>query len=501
MTDRLAIICISPTDTSAAKITVVRDLSSIKMHRIKTALDTITSSIEKQRPNAWIDAIDCAKELLLKSTVPDSDEEPLQDTFGHIFLLTPDADGLPFQSLAPEKLTFHIICPAGAPRNDQASIYCNGWKLRSLSGIDPQAVSTKKDLDATSVSNRLRSLIAQARNGKLLGNLTELFLEVSAGPDWIIEDVIGNMEFIELHPGEILTVLFKLRFRPATIQGHSFSDTQSEASSNTKDILNELDKMLVATDAKILTARLTYKHSLLPTSTTCSVMAECHVKRRLPDLGQQLSPSRSKSRQDSDCTVLVQSRLAYHLATHGSPRNALKTLHIEFGDRFQFSSCPEYINLLAQELKYQARIIERLEIKASPQKPPPIHAAHSPRENFSPGPISAETRKPQYPATSEIPTEELFRAKPALAIVSLQKSREQLRTDEARKIWGDLRKLKKSSNQTTGGRSISAQLDDARHKDIRELAVKNKRSLGSDTLRSLFSVGEGGGKGLGAPWM
>lgn len=512
VTDQLAILCTSTintsgassTDASGANFTIVRPLWPIKMHSIKNDLDSIASSIEKPKANTWLDTIEYAKTLLLKSTVPDPDEEVLQDTFGHVFLLTPDADGLPLQSLAHESLTFHIISPAGAPRNDQSSIHCNGWKLRSLSGNEVQAVSKNKDLDPTSVSNQLRILIPQARSGKNLGNLTELVLEVSAGPDCIIEGVIGNVEFTKLHPGEVFTVLFKLRVRPTTGQGYSLSRTptrSSEALSDTKQILSQLDKMLGTTAAKILTARLTYRHSLLPAGTTCSVTTECHMKRRLPDPDQTPSPPKSNLIQARYCTVLVHKRLAYHLATHGSPRNALTTLHNEFGDGFRFSPCPDYVNLLAKELKYQARIVERLEIEMSPKKSSAVYAISGPYENSSQGLLGAEKCKPQRSATSDIPTDELFRAKPALAALSLKESREQLRTDEARKIWGDLRKMRRPSNQTVKGRSVSSPLDEARRMNIRELAVQNKRSIGSDTLRSIASAGEGVGRGLGAPWM
>lgn len=493
LTDRLAIICTSITDASGTDSRIVKELSQVRMPRIKTALDGIASSMKKSNANVWVDTVNCAKELLLKSPVPDTYEEPLQDTFGHIFLLIPDADGLPFQSLTHEKLTFHIISPASALRNEQSSIHCNGWKLRSLSGNEPQAVSSKKDLDPTSISNQLRALILQARSGKVSGNLTELVLEVSAGPNCSIEGVIGKVVFIELHPGEIFTALFKLRIFAATAQGHSSSGTptlSSEALPNTEDALGQLDKMLETTDAKILTARLTYKHSLLPAGTTCSVTTECHIKRRLSDPDQKPSPSDLGLFQANGCTDLVEKRLAYDIATHGSPRNALTTLHVEFGDRFQFSVCPDYINLLAKELKYQARIVERREIEASPESPPAVHAANSPSEKRGDSSFDAQRYKLKPRATSDMPKEEPLKAKPALAVLSVKESREQLRTDEARRIWGDLRKMKRPPHETVRGRSISSQLDEARRQGIRELAVKNKRSVGSDSLRSIFSLKE-----------
>lgn len=561
---------------------------------VKTDLDAIISSKERLRANGWIDAIHCAKETLLKSRVPDPEAELDQDTFGHVFLLTPDADALPSQSLAHDELTFHIICPASVPRHGLAPVYCNGWKLRSLSGNEAQVVSKKKDLDPMSVTNRLRALIAQARSGKALGNLTGFVLEVSAGPDCSVEGVIGNVNVTELHPGEVFTVLFRLTVRDPAIQEHSLSSSPtlpSEALLDTGDVLSQLDTVLGTTDAKVLTARVTYKHSLLPEGTTCTITSDCHVKRRHPsDPDQEPTTSKFDFHPARDCIILVDKRLAYHLATQGSPRNALKNLHDEFGDRFQLSACRDYITLLANELKHQARIIERSELIPSPKKKLPaipnpkkssenwntipekkkLPAIPTPKnpssENWNPipeknkppalpipipkqtsdenrNPISYDAQKskpppPLHRATSDISTEELFSAEPALAVSS---SRETLRTDEARRIWGDLRRMKKpppsfpsppihhhqrhrhhnhDDNEETvmstgtgngkmkgGKRSMtSSQVEEARRVGIREMAVRNKRSVGSDTLRSMFSIGERGSgagarKGFGAPWL
>ena len=511
VTDRLAILCTSAILTGSTDSKVVRRLSEVPVGDMKSDLDAITRSKEMLKAKGWMNAIDSAKEILLKSTVPDPGEELVQDTFGHIFLLTPDADGLSSQSLAHDALTFHIICPASVPWNKQATIRCNGWEMRSLSGNETQVVSRRKDLDPMSITNRLRVLIAQARSGKVLGNLTEPVLEVSAGPDCIVEGVIGTVNFKKLHPGEVFTVLFRVTVRDAKVQERSFSSTATQSSESlldTGDVLGELDKIFGTIKTKVLTARLTYKHSLLPQGTTCTITTDCHVNRVPPDPDQEPTPSRSGFFPARECTILVDKRRAYYLATGASPRNALENLQSEFCDDFQLSACRDYIHLLANELKYQARITERLELAASPRKRPPIPTPKASSENCSPIPSdAAEKSKAPHRATSDIPTEELFNTAPALAVLSPQASRETtLRTDEARRIWGDLRRLKRPSPNRGGtGKEVrsmtSSQVEEKRRLDIRELALKNKRSLGADTLRSIFSVGENAGKGLGSPWL
>ena len=554
LTDRLAILCTSLTHAGDTDSKIVRDLSYVHLEKIKTGLDALTTtSNERMKPSDWIVAIDCAKRILLESTVPDPEEEVCQDTFGHIFLLTPGASELPSQSLTHDDLTFHIICPASVPRN-QVPVYCNGWKIRSLSGNEAQVVSKRKDVDPMSVTNRLRALITHARSGKRLGNATELLLEFAPGPGFIVKGALGNVKLTKLHAGEVFTVLFKLTAHEATIQDDSLPGTPTlppEAFSSTHGILSQLDRLLGTTERKICTARLTYKHSLLPADTTCSVRTDCHVNSRPPDPSQGLISWTSNSSPARDCTVLVDRRYAYYLSTQGSPRTALKALHDEFNGTYQSSACREYIHLLTTELKYQARIAERLELAASPYKkkvnaipptpptpPPPLpplppppprskcSTSSSNKTNWSPmSSISSfntagadanadENGRPLHRKTSDIPTEELFKTEPALAVLSLKESREKLRTDKARKIWGDYRRMKRPpsddqrhhrsiSNGKAGSRRRSWVVDEEASKlaAVRELAVRNQRSVGSDTLRSMFSVGDKVGKGFGAPWL
>ena len=387
ITDRMAIICISGVQGSDS--TLIWPLSQVKTHKIKTSLDTITTSRQMPTAEHWKQAIIFARKILMQSPIPNEDNEALQDTFGHVFVLTGNAAGLSSEPLTDDKLQFHVICPANVPREHHNLIRCNGWKLQSLSGNELNAVSAHKDIDPTSMLNKLRGLIMHARGGKSAGVLNNIFIDVKPGQNCSIEEVMGSTKLSTLHPGESSTVLVKLRFHGPRANKSPLS--QPGTLLDAEEIMNELDEMLRASAVQILRARLKYKHSDLPEGTICSINAYCHLKQQMRGIERGRSESHPRA-------VLVQKRLAYYTATHGSPRHALSNLRREFGETGSHSYCPEYIKLVMKELEFQVRIVDRLELGVSPMKP--LRPSDSPTlDNFNgnseTGPFQPENQKPR----------------------------------------------------------------------------------------------------------
>ena len=394
ITDRMAIICTSGVQSSDS--TLIWPLSQVKAHKIKTSLDTITTSRQMPTAQHWKQAVIFAKKILMQSPIPNDDNETLQDTFGHIFVLTGNAAGLSSEPLTDDKLQFHVICPANVPREHHNLIRCNGWKLQAISGNELNAVSAHKDTDPTGMPNKLRGLIMHARGGKLAGVLNNIFIDVKPGHNCSIEEVMGSTKLSTLHPGESCTVLVKLRFHGAGANKSPLSQPGTPLDAD--DIMNELDEMLRASAVQILKARLKYKHSDLPEGTICSINAYCHLKQQMRSIERGRSQSQPRAVQPKDCTTLVQKRLAYYTATHGSPRHALSNLRREFGETGSHSYCPDYIKLVMKELEFQVRIVDRLELGASPTKPLRPSGSLNP-DNFSgngeTGPFQPENQKPR----------------------------------------------------------------------------------------------------------
>ena len=369
-TDRMAIICTSAFDVNGSGSSLNTSLAPIKPKDIKNALDSVTCSSERSTVDTWSRTILHAQNLLLQSIMPDPSRDMNRDTFGHILLLTANANEIPSQLLAHDRLQIHIICPAIVPWSKIQTIAAEGWMLRSLSSCEPRAVSATKDTDPKSLFNKLRVLVSYARRGKLLGRLYDVVLDITPGPNCSIQGIMGSSQWPIINLGEPHTVLVKMHVRTPKARGYSLypnSDKSTKAAPR-DDIVGELDEMLGLSAVKLLTATLRYKHSLLSQNIVCSVTAHCQLKSQI------LCPDQSKTQAPKfpllpACKALVQNRLAHHLATHGLPKYALSSVQREFGELCSPSSCPPYISLIIKELKFRSRLMDRIEIDLSPRKP------------------------------------------------------------------------------------------------------------------------------------
>lgn len=374
-TDRMAILCTSPINghrTLGADFTKIWPLSRIKPQKIKTVLDAVANKQEIPSTGSWEKAIHRATEVLLQSPVPEADAEVLQETFGLVVILTANAEGLPSTLLSHDRIQFHVMCPASVPKSSFGDVDCNGWKVQFMSGNEPWTARTQKESGSSGMLRKLRDLIAHARSGMDAGKLTDLCLDIKAGPKCRIENFMGKSEYLTLHPGELRTILVRIRIPPSDMQHSPLSHSASipALGQYSDDIEHELDKMLKITPkpVKILSAMLKYKHSYLTSNTTCSVIADCSLKRRVLGVPGEIQPEPLSPKRVVKMKMTVHERLARHLATQGPPATALSAFRHEFGDEGWHSYCPDYTHLVLGELKYQARITERLEIDLSPKK-------------------------------------------------------------------------------------------------------------------------------------
>lgn len=378
MTDRLAVLCTSPINehrTLGSDYTKIWPLSPIKVHKLKKVLDAVVGSKEIMTPTSWTKTLKVATESLLRSPAAALDEETMQDTFGHIMVLTANPDRLPLDPLTHDKLQFHLICPTSVPRSEYGAIECNGWKIRSMSDKEPAVSNYKKHFDPSSLVAKLQDLIQHARDGKSAGKLTYLSLDVRAAPYCNIKTVMGKSECLTLHPGEQHTVLVRMTVGDPAMHNQSLKRATTLPDlgfewSESADVMAQLDEMLMPNTQpmKILTARLRYKHSLLPAGTTCDINADCRIKRVHPRLQGDMRPESPQAIELAECTVTVRERLTHYLATVGSPQYALSAIREEFGEGGRRSCCPDYVNRIMNELKYQSRVLECFELDGSPKK-------------------------------------------------------------------------------------------------------------------------------------
>lgn len=358
--DKLAILSTSPLYPNLPQSRTVQPLNTVDTRRVKLAVDSIVGSTEQPDHEVTIEALECAKNILKRSTATMANQSG-RISFGHIFFLTTNPAGIPSNLLHDERLQIHLIDPGTVPWKSQRNVECNGWKLRSLYRSESEFVSLNKDEDETSLFNRLRNVVSHARSGKISGKLTDLVLEVNAGNDCSIEAVMGKASYLLLQPGEVILALVKVRVGQHYHPLPSSSTESLDSPSNSCALMEELKSILKASSTTLLTAKLKYKYSLFPSKTRCSIIADCNVEQEAPGFESDKCISNRSPQQASPSQVLVQKRLVFYLATHHSPRRAISSILDYFGVDGRDSVCPNYVKLVLEELKYQARILERLD--------------------------------------------------------------------------------------------------------------------------------------------
>lgn len=108
---------------------------------------------------------------------------------------------------------------------------CNGWKLDSLYADSLQCMSKRKDEDGKSLFNRVRKIIALSREGRAGGKMSDLMIDIEAGPQCSIEAVMGRREIATLRPGEVITALVKVRVGATPAKGYRLSPSPASKSS------------------------------------------------------------------------------------------------------------------------------------------------------------------------------------------------------------------------------------------------------------------------------
>ena len=503
-TDRMAVICTMPADTkqNTCNPTVVSPLSRINPRKLKAKLDNVISSTGQPRSEAMIAALKDAQQILMRSERLSSIGEPQCNTFGHIIVLTADISALWGKDLSHQTLQTHILCTGLPQQREWDEIECSGWKMCILNAFltrnHSHNFTSKKDMDPRSLNNMLQTLIRHAHYGGLAGFLTDVVLDIEHRSEFIIKKTMGWSNYSKLQIGEVKTIVLRLlaaghASSPDSVDSQKWCD--STASPSGDDLMAELDRMLGFPKDGMITIKLNYKHSSLPANTICTTTAKCliHVPLSTPEGKQSVrKPVFSKAK------VLLHQRLAEYYATYFKPRDAISSLRREFGEGGCRSACPVYINAIADELKYQARISERIAIENSPQKPIVQYKEPHPDTRiacFGQSALSSENYKPRE--WINVPDEDIF-----VPIGSHVQVAEQLGLDNARKIWNELRNMSRGDRSENTKNFSTSPTHQERAKEITEMALKNKRSIGESTLRSLSTPVRRSSKGgLIAPWL
>lgn len=327
--DRLAILCTNSFDSEDPDARILLPLEPPIPRNSKRAVDSIVNATNFSNSRGVYSAAQRARSLLERSVSRRPESGPVTLASGHILVFSPNPEGFSKDILDHDKIQLHLINFGAVPWKSENRVRANGWRLQSMLTEQLSLENCVNDTDPFSISNELRSLVGDARQGVLHGKITGLSLAVEPASHYHVEKIHQNNRIASISPGEkIVVALLRLRGGPKT-----------------KEELQ--DKGLTT----VLSAELGFKHSLLPNS-RCMVTAK-----------GQLSGGRSSLDDDSNHEITVHKLLMFHIATHQSPRQAIQSLIGEFGNEGVQSACPEYFGLVVKELLYQVHLIERFGLR------------------------------------------------------------------------------------------------------------------------------------------
>ena len=361
----------------------------------------------------------------------------------------------------------------------------------------------------------MRNMIDHARVGACMGELSRVKIDVDCRDDCHVKDFIVNPQLIKLRPGQHVTSLVKIVVPP-------IPKKDSEDSVTSDELYEQICQMLGESMTELFTTKVVYQHSLFSKGTHLTTQNTCSLRRsdkRSPWSRPTSSPS-SQHKVDYGRAVFV--------ARNWPPHIALEHLHRKFGSAYFEPGHASCIHQIREELEFQVDVGQSWE-RLKTQQRPPQEVSFGDRQQYQP---ANQTPSSLHISTSETDTatdtqtvtvsqlttaEESVSPPPETTAVDDLKPLEQ---DAARKIWQSMRRNSRTvssilavdghdphSLHMSTGPEISLEQLEAEDKQLREIrreALRNKRSVGADTLRDFRWEGirerfERGGRSM--PWM
>ncbi len=501
-----------------------------QLQRVLTNLEQIPTYGSPMRDTVQAPLDFCAN--ILRSASRQSTEQfnntsrvNVEEALQHIFLVT----AVPVCYLKAERddLQVHVINPGFIPWQ-RPPVGISGWQLHLPGGSVPGAYGrSSKPLQV------LERAVESARLGASLGQLTELSVDISAAGGANVESVLGKTDYESLRPGQIARLLVRVKpgraasaeLRPGPIP------TVPGLAISSEEVLTELDTLLGEKVEQLLQVQVRYKHTLLPRDTMLFTKKPCTIKRHASDSTWTRHLARS--------TPSGHHRLARYdiglgefIASTHDPVHALATLEALYDDDGRIPTVPTPIRHNLQELRHRLVVNKELNAAHQDQVQSAFPAYYAQKEHVANGTLCED----QFTSTpsSQSPTSPRQEPEQDERVPTGTTS-----NDEAHRIWSEMRKmLKPTSNlavipgspissapqnltgmvfvssptslmdptattRTSAPTKISEEEKEKQHR-VREIAaqaVRNKRSVGAETLRSLAFGGTTRDSDSIAPWL
>jgi len=377
----------------------------------------------------------------------------------------------------------HVILPGIAPFSSPPFEAFSGWWLNT--GMTPMPVDFDELHDGfNSHLRNLGDLIAYERCISDIGQVTNVFVYVNPGKAVTIEGVVGDLWYPALLPGQTVSLLIKINVKALATPTQS---TSSRSPISLEDSFAHVELMLGEVLSELLKIEVVYSHSYFPDGTSLSVRESCWLLRTDSMLGQSSPRVELRNEQRKS---FMRRLLAYQLSRDGLNKLEKALRQVDF------SVCENYLCLLKEELAFQKGVatddhfVTHVERKGPPACRSSPRSGHFSFDNQHITYYDMDKRSPDAdsPATiihNTAPTEQ---------------TPNEFGVDAAQKIWRHIRKHSKTRHELDQIAAEAAE-ENEEIKEIKQRALKNKRSVGADTIRSLALNINSSGDATGTSWL
>jgi hypothetical protein len=343
-------------------------------------------------------------------------------------------------------------------------------------------------------SHSLEDVLAYCRTQPQSGSISNISISFQARPDAVIENILGDLDYPILSPGQVISLMVQVRLRalrPPFLRSHSPTSFGQSLPLSVSEAISDLEMTLGEQLSELFDVQVRYNHSLFPENTQLLANETCWLPRTL-------SPRRKHLDQDDlvhehvQVRSSVQKQLALCLANLKNPEEAMESLEAMSCSNRATASCLKLIEKLREALRHRIGILasdtgSEGHTSLGHRSPPlsPMLPLSLPSRGLSP--LEVETqhriheleklRRPSYESPVTVVRRKLA------PTPDIEASNE-----TARKIWQHIRKTSKPEGEFSQERLEARKKEEptVRHiEEIKKTVLRNQRKMSAETLRSL----------------
>lgn len=478
--DRLAVfatVCCHESDSQESPgCCQLHALGSPKIQKLETWLKALVQPKQNQtlHDQSFYDTLFAAHNTL------DSIDQCHDTSIGRsIIVLTPNPIALAeVMHITPFRI--HVILPGIAPFSSMPFETFRGWWLNA--GMTPMPVDFNQYHGGfNSHLHSIGELIAYERSMSDVGQVTNVFVYLKPGKTVEIEGTVGDLWYPSLLPGQIVSILVKINVKALATPSQSTNSRSSTPSSRNslEDAFANIELMLGEVLCELLKIEVVYSHSYFPKVTSLTVHESCWLLRTNSMLGQPHPRTEPWNEQRKS---FIRGLLAYQLSSVSARSHPDGLTKLENAlQQIDFSVCENYLGLLKYELAFQRGIATDDYFITHIERKGPVTDEPSPCFGY----FSLENQHTTYCDIAELNNEKRSSGTDSPStIIHRIVPNGQSGVDAAQKIWRHIRKHSKTRHELDQMMAEPAE-DNEEIKEIKQRALKNKRSVGADTLRSI----------------